>query len=328
MNTTVRGRRSFCLALGALGIAPHLIAKAAGTYPERPITLVIGWTAGGSADNVARLIATEMSKALGQSVVVFNQAGAGGNIASDAVARAASDGYTIMLATLASHGFNSELYSTLNYRPIEDFAPIGLINTSPSTLLVTEASPYRSVLDIIEAAKAKPGVLNYGSGGIGSSQHLYGALFKKRAGIDIVHIPFKGVAPAMTDLMAGRVDMILSTGAVPFVRSGRLRALAVAAPQRLTALPDVPTFEEAGIKDFNTDSWYGLAAPAATPRPVLEVLNGVLNKALQNPEVQRQFSEQGAFTAKPMSVDAFWTFVRDQMPVAAELVRASGAKLE
>ncbi|MDP1680533.1 MAG: tripartite tricarboxylate transporter substrate binding protein [Burkholderiales bacterium] len=303
-------------------------AGAEAVYPNRPVTLVVGWPAGGPADNVARLIATHMTSALGQPIVIDNRIGAGGNIGSDLVAKAKPDGYTIMLATVASHGLNSELYSKLNYKPIEDFAPIGLINTSPGTLLVPKDSPYKSVRDVIDAAKATPGKLNYGSGGVGSTQHLAGATFRKLAGVDIAHIPFKGTAPAITDLMGGRLDLVITTGAVTFIHSGKLRALAVASRHRIPALPDVPTFDEAGVKGFYTDSWYGLVAPAQTPRPVLETLNSALAKALQNPEVQKQFTDQGAIPAKPMKVDEFWAFVKKQMPEAAELVRTSGAKVD
>ena len=303
-------------------------AGAQDAYPSAALTMIVGWPPGGPSDNVARLIAAKMSTELGQSIVIDNRAGAGSNIGSDAAARARPDGYTIMLATVASHGLNSVLYSKLNFDPIKDFAPIGYITSSPSTLLVPVDSPYKSLRDVIDAAKANPGKLNYGSGGVGSSQHLAGAIFKKNANLDIVHIPYKGTAPAMTDLMAGRVDMILTTGVVSFVKSGKVRALAVAAHERLPALPDVPTFEEAGMPGFYTDSWYGLVAPAGTPRPALEKLNAALARAMKDPELQRQFADMGFLPAKPMSVDAFWTFVQKQMPDAAETVRASGARLE
>ena len=304
------------------------IAFAQAAYPDRPVTMIVGWAAGGSADAVARLIATQMSSAPGQPVVVDNRAGAGGNIGSEVAAKAKPDGYTIMLSTIASHGFNSALYANLNYRPMEDFAPIGMINTSPGTLLVPTESPFKTVGDLLEAAKKDPGKLNYGSGGVGSSQHLAGAMFKKVTGADITHIPFKGVAPAMTDLMAGRVDMIITTGPIPFIRSGKLRALAVASRERHPVMPDVPTFDQAGVKGFYTDNWYGLVAPANTLRPILEKLNTALVKALANPDVQRQFLEQGAFPAKAMTIDEYWAFVKKQMPEAAQLVKTSGAKAE
>jgi tripartite-type tricarboxylate transporter receptor subunit TctC len=316
-------RRQLFLFLTGLAMA-YASAYAQAPFPNRPITMIVGWPAGGSADAVARLVATHMSSVLGQPVLVDNRGGAGGNIGSELAAKAKADGYTILLSTIASHGFNS----VLNYKPIEDFAPIGMISTSPGTLLVPANSPYKTVRDLVDAAKAQPGKLNYGSGGVGSSQHLAGAMFKKLAAIDVTHIPFKGTAPAMTDLMAGRVDMIITTGPVQFVRSGKLRPLAIAARERHAAMPDVPTFDQAGVKGFYTDNWYGLVAPANTPRPVLEALNSALAKALANPEVQKQFIEQGAFPAKPMTVDEYWAFVKKQMPEAAELVQISGAKME
>ncbi|MGJ7534103.1 MULTISPECIES: Bug family tripartite tricarboxylate transporter substrate binding protein [unclassified Variovorax] len=325
-KTGIDRRRALALISGLA--AAHAGVRAQAAFPARPITLIVGWPAGGPADNVARPIAAQMSGILGQQIVIDNRPGAGGNIGSDLAARSKADGYTIMLATVASHGWNPALYSNLGYRPIEDFAPVGLISTSPGALLVPVNSPYKTVRDLVDAARAHPGKLNYGSAGVGSSQHMAAAMFKKLAGVDVTHIPFKGTAPAMTELMAGRVDMIITTGATPFVRSGKLRALAVAARQRLPSLPDVPTFEQAGVKGFHTDNWYGLVAPANTPRAILETLNAALAKALENPEVQKQFVEQGALPVRPMSIDGYWDFVRKQMPEAAEAVRNSGAKME
>ncbi len=327
MNTSAPTRRRLlCLAVASLA-GVHIPVFAQGAFPERPITLIVGWAAGGSADVLARLVAAEMAATLKQPVIVDNRPGAGSNIGSKLVAEAKPDGYTIMLATSASHGFNSALFSKLPYRPIEDFAPIGQINTSPGTLLVPNDSPFKSVPDIIAAAKAQPGKLNYGSGGSGSSQHLAAAQFIKLTGVDITHIPFKGSGPMLVDLMAGRMDFAITTGPVPYVRSGKLRAVAVAARERHPAMPDVPTFEEEGTKLY-TDNWYGLVAPAGTPKPVLETLNAALNKAIAKPEMQKQFIEQGAFPGKPNTPDAFWAFVKEQMPAAAELVRQSGAKVD
>ncbi|MWL91538.1 tripartite tricarboxylate transporter substrate binding protein [Cupriavidus sp. SW-Y-13] len=320
--------RLFRIVTGTAALVCSTLLSAQTALPSGAITMVVGWPAGGPSDSVARLVSAQMSKTLGQSIVIDNRAGAGGNIGSDIASRAKPDGGTIMLATATSHGLNSALYSRLNYDPIKDFAPIGLITTSPGVMLVPKDSPYRSVAELVAKARAQPGQLNYGSGGVGSSQHLAGAVFKKLANVDVAHIPFKGTAPAMTDLMAGRVDFIITTGALPFIRSGKVRPLAVAAHQRLPVLPDVPTFEEAGVKGFYTDSWYGLVAPANTPRPALEKLNAALNQALRDPELQKQFSEQGSLLVKPMGVDEYWTFVKKQMPSAAEQVRISGAKAD
>ncbi|MDM0106573.1 tripartite tricarboxylate transporter substrate binding protein [Variovorax sp. J22R24] len=320
-------RRTVCLFIAGSALA-FSAAHAQDTFPSKPITMIVGWATGGSADNVSRLIAQHMSTALGQPVLVDNRAGAGSNIASELVAKSKPDGYTIMLATPASHGYNSALYSSLKFRPMEDFSPIGMISTSPGTMLVPVDSPYKSLRDLIAAAKAAPGKLNYGSAGVGSSQHLAGALFNKMAGVDIAHIPFKGSGPAMTEMMAGRLDVIITTGPLPFVQSGKVRPLAIASHQRHPAMPTVPTFEEAGLKGYITDNWYGLVAPANTPRPVLDSLNAALVKSLASPDVQKAFVEQGAFPAKAMKPDEFWAYVRKGMPEMAEQVRAAGAKMD
>jgi tripartite-type tricarboxylate transporter receptor subunit TctC len=322
-------RRFVATAIATVAAAPLPgIVNAQVAASGGPITLIVGWPAGGPSDNVARLAATHMATALGRSIVIDNKAGAGGNIGTDAVARARPDGNTLLLATVASHGLNPVLYAKLNHDPIKDFAPVGLITSSPCVLMVPATSSFRSVDDLVRAARAQPGKLNYGSAGVGSTQHLAGASFKQVTNIDVVHIPFKGTAPAMTELMGGRVDFILTTGAMPFVRSGKLRALAVASSQRLPALPEVKTFDELGFKGLHVESWYGLVAPAGTPLAVRQQLNAALNTALQKPEVQQQFVEQGALAVKPASIEEFWRFVAQQMPLAAEQVRISGAKAE
>jgi tripartite-type tricarboxylate transporter receptor subunit TctC len=230
-----------------------------------------------------------------------------------------------MLATVASHGLNSALYAA-EPRPAQ-----GLRAHRHDHHLAQRAAGARGLAAALGqrsagggARQAGPAQLRLGRRGLQPA--LAGASFKQLTGVDVTHIPYKGTAPAMTDLMAGRVDFVLTTGAIPFIRSGKLRALAVASRQRLPALPDA--FEEAGVKGFYTDSWYGLVAPAGTPRAALERLNGALATALRNPEVQKQFIDQGSLPVKPMGVDAFWRFVREQMPVAAEQVRVSGARAE
>ena len=312
------------LALAASTLPPAWAAP----FPERPVKMLVGFAAGGITDTTARQIAENMSRTLGQAVVVENRAGAGGNIATSELARAQPDGYTIMLATVASHGLNSALYDNIGYDPIKDFAPVGLINTSPSTMLVPVDSPFKTVQDYIDQAKQNPGKLTYASGGVGSSQHLAGASFKSRTGIDVLHVPFKGTAPALTDVMAGRVDMIITTGGIAPISSNKVRPLAITAKERIAALPQVPTFDEAGVKGFYMDSWYGLVAPAGTPRPILEKLNAALTQSLQNPELQKRFVDLGSVPAQPMSIDAYWEMIQKGMAEAAELVRISGAKAE
>jgi len=322
-------RRLLLAAAVSLGFAASVSnAQNADDYPSSSVTMIVGWAAGGPSDSVARLVANEMAQHLGQSIVVENKGGAGGNIGSVAAARARPDGYTIMLSTVASHGLNAALYDNIGYDPINDFAPVGLISSSPSTMLVPVASPFKSVQDYIDHARQNPGQLTYGSGGVGSSQHLAGASFKTRTNVDILHVPFKGTAPALTDVMAGRIDMIITTGAIAPIGSGKVRALAVTARERIPAMPDVPTFHEAGVEGFYMDSWYGLVAPAGTPRPVLEKLNAALTAALQSEDLRARFIESGSVPAEPMTIDAYWEFVKDGMIEAAELVRISGARAE
>lgn len=318
----------FLTVLGLSAVTTSLVAQSYDDYPKSPIMMIVGWNAGGPADNVGRMVGAEMSKHLGQSVVIDNKGGAGGNIGSMAAARAKPDGYTIMLSTIASHGLNSALYDDIGYDPIEDFEGIGLINTSPSTMLVPTDSPFKSVNDYVEYAKQHPGKLTYASGGVGSSQHLAGASFKTRTGIDILHVPYKSTAPAITDLMSGQVDMIITTGAIGPIQSGKVRPLAITSRDRIPALPDVPTFDEIGIKGFYMEPWYGLVAPAGTPRPILIKLNEALTKSLESPKVRQQFIDTASVPAEPMSVDAYWTMVKDGMVEATELVEISGAKSE
>ena len=320
-----RASRALVLAALAAGIAPAVHAQ---SYPERPIKLVVPWPPGGATDALGRLLAQRLTERLGQTVIVDNKAGAGGNIGTAAFVREKADGYTLLMATSSTNAANPHLYSRLGFDAAKDFAPVAFVAEIPNILEVPKQSPFKSVADLVAAAKAEPGKLNYGSGGVGSSQHLAGAMFKHLTGADVLHIPYKGSGPAVSDLLAGQVDMMLDTGSLAQVQAGALRALAVASRQRLPALPEVPTFEEAGVKGFYTDSWYGLVAPAGTPRAALERLNGALITALRNPEVQKQFIDQGSLPVKPMGVDAFWRFVREQMPVAAEQVQVSGARAD
>lgn len=313
----------------ALSLGLSSAADAQQSWPARPVKLVVGYAAGGPADVPARLVATRMAESLGQPVVIDNRAGAAGNIASESVAKASADGYTILLATVASHGLNGALYSKLPYEPIKDFAPIGLITTSPSVLLVAADSPYKSVRDLVSAARARPGAFNAGTSGSGSTPHLAATWFAKLAGLEVTNVPFKGgMGPALTELMAQRLDFLLTPGAVQHVKGGKLRALAVAAKRRLPALPDVPTFDESGIPGFHTDWWVGLVAPAGTPQPILDKLTRALNHALASAELQKQFVELGALPVESTDAAVFWGFVQRSVVANAELVRAAGARAE
>jgi len=328
---TPRIHRSFAAAKALFAIA----ALAAGgtafaqpAYPTAtPVTMIVGWPAGGPSDNVARLIANPLGRALGQSVVIDNRAGAGGNIGTDIAAKARPDGYTIMLATATSHGLNSALYARLNHDPVKDFAPVGMIASSPSVLLVPAGSPFKTVADVLAQARANPGKLNYASAGVGSSQHLAGARFVKLANVDIPHIPYKGTAPAMTDVMAGRVDMVLTTGAVSFVRSGKVRALAVAARQRLPQMPDVPTSAESGFPGFELEAWVALFAPKGTPPAAIAKLTEAAKLALETPQVRKSAEVAGVEIRymPPAELDAV---VRKDIQYWSKVIRTANIRAD
>ncbi len=231
------------------------------------------------------------------------------------------------MATGASHGINPALYGKLGYDPIKDFAPVGIISSSASVLLVPAKSPYKTAGELLADLRARPGKLNYGSAGNGSSGHMAAARLQKLTGLEALHVPFKGGAPAMTALIGGQIDFMLDSGAMAQIKSGQLRALAVAAPKRLAPLPGVPTFGELGVTGFDTNWWYGVVAPAGTPRPVLDKLNAALNTAMSAPDLQQKLTDFGAI-AEHGTVDGFWAFVQQQMPVMAELVRTTGARID
>ncbi|MDX3905332.1 MAG: tripartite tricarboxylate transporter substrate binding protein [Pigmentiphaga sp.] len=266
-------------------------------YPSRPIRLIAPFAAGSTVDILARALAVPLSKQLGQPVVVENKGGAGGNIGVDMVAKAPKDGYTIGIGTTGPMTVNPALYGArMPFDTKRDLAPVGVIASSPNVLLVHPSVPARSLQELVEYARAHPGKLNFASSGIGSTNHLAGELFKSLANIQVVHVPYKGNQDALTDLLAQRVQILFS-GVPPvlsFIKSGQLRALAIAGPQPSAALPGVPTVAQAGLAGAEVVAWYGLIAPAGTPRPVIDRLNGELRKALAQPEVQAQLAAAGA----------------------------------
>ncbi|KDD88755.1 tripartite tricarboxylate transporter family receptor [Bordetella bronchiseptica MBORD678] len=323
-------RAALCsmLALCA-GFALQPVA-AQSAYPDRPIRMIVPYPPGGATDVIGRVLAKEMSGALGQSVVVENRAGAAGNIGADVVAKATPDGYTILMGAMTSHAINAVLYQgRVSYDIEKSFAPVAIVGTVPLVFVVNPAVPADSLQSLIALAKSKPGYLTMASAGNGSPQHLAGEMFKRVAGVDLLPVPYKGSGPAMTDLMGGQVLSMIETvpAAQGNVKGGKLRALAVASAQRVESLPDVPTTAEAGLPNFQVSSMFGIAAPAGTPAPVVERLNAVLKEALAKPEVQTALLNQGAISTWTTPADAAARISAERQQWATVIAEA-GVKAE
>ena len=295
-------------------------------YPSRPIKLVVPWPAGGGVDTAARLIAEPLAKRLGQPIVVDNKPGSAGNIGTAQVTRDKADGYTLLMGSLSPHAVNPHLYDNLGFEPIKDFAPVALVYTVPSFLVVPASSPANTPQDLVALAKSRPGKLNFGSGGAGSSQHLFGVMFNTATKIDALHVPYKGTSPAEAALVAGEVDYMLDPPtALPFVAAGRLKALAVAAPTRSSALPNVPTLDEAGIANVHTLTYYGVLAPAGTPKEIVDRLNVEINAILKSDDMRARLTKLAAEPGTGSPED-FRRFMEAELKRYGEIVRISGAK--
>jgi len=315
----------WCLMLAALAPA----AWAQDAYPNKAITLVVTVPPGGAADFVARLIGQRLSDALGQSVVISNRGGAGGAIASDNVAKAAPDGYTLLLNSITTHGIGPHLYTSLPYDSVKDFAPIIFVANLPLVMTINADRPEKSVQDVIATAKADPGKFSFASSGNGGAPHLSGELLQNVAGIKMLHVPYRGSGPAVIDVGAGRVDIMFD--AVPsllaLIQAGKLRPLAAASAERNPIVPDVPTFGELGIKGMEVSLWYGLVGPAGLPQPIVQRLNTELAKILKSDEVKESFAKQGAIASGGSPQD-YANFMRDESARWGEVVRKNGIKLE
>jgi len=318
-------RRRILLA-AALAAAP-LAAWAA--FPERPLRLVVPFPAGGAADLMARGLAQHLGEQLGQQVVIDNRGGAGGTVACEIVARAPADGYTLLFGTMGTQAINPALYSKLRYDPLKDFSPIALTHITPRVLVVGPSVKARNVGELIALARAKAGQLSYGSAGNGSSSHLSGALFESLAGVDLVHVPYKGSAPLLTDLLAGRVDATFDSFTVyeEHIKSGRVRALAVTSRTRMAALPQVPTLAEAGLPGYEVSNWLGVLAPAGTPKEVVTALHAAVIRAMSDAGMKRQLTALGIEPAAS-TPDEFSALIRSEIPKWARLVKTSGAMVE
>jgi tripartite-type tricarboxylate transporter receptor subunit TctC len=283
--------------LVGFGIAATLgITRArADAYPDKPVRLLVAFPPGGPSDVLARIVGQQLNQELGQSIVVDNRPGAGGNVAAEIAVKQPADGYSLLMANNSILAANAFLYKRLSYNPLTDFAPITLIGRQPNILVVSPSLGVGSVADLIALAKAKPGQLNFGSSGNGTAAHLAGELFRLKAGIDIVHVAYAGVAPALTDLMSGQIQLMFATSvaAIPFLKGGTLRALAVTSAERSSVLPDLPTMQQAGLPDFDATTWHGMVAPANTPGPIIERLNKATVDALHQPDVARRLAGLG-----------------------------------
>ena len=326
-------RRTF-VALGvAATVLPGLVAAQA-TWPTKPVRIVVPFAPGGTTDILARVLAPELSKVFGQSFVVDNRAGAGGNIGAEVVAKSPADGYTLLMGTVGTHGINQSLYAKLPYDPQKDFAPITLVAGVPNVMVMNtrraQALGINSVADFVKYAKANPGRLNMASSGNGTSIHLAGELFKSRTGVFMTHIPYRGSGPALADLLAGAVDVMFDNlpSAMPHIQAGNLKAFAVTSAVRSAALPDVPTVAEAGnLPGFEASSWFGLLAPAGTPADVVGRLQQESAKALGLPAVKERLLAQGAIPSGNTPPE-FAKLINDETVKWAAVVKASGARVD
>jgi len=325
---TTRRRRLLVLA-AALGCGIALPLQAQPTpWPTKPIKLVVGYAAGGATDVIARTIAAKLGEQLGQPVVVDNRAGVNSNVGAEAVARSPTDGYTLYVFTIANT-INASLYDKLGYDPQKDFEPIGLIAKVPNILVVNPALPVKTVADYVSFAKSSANGITFASAGSGSSIHLSGEIFKMVARLNMLHVPYRGSAPAMTDLLGGQVQSMFDNApsALPQVKSGKLRAIAITSAQRSPMLPEVPTLAESGFPGFDVQSWFSLAAPAGTPRPVVERLNAELGKVLATPEVRQRLQSLAA-TPEPGTPEQLRNLIAAETRRWHEVVKQSGAKAE
>lgn len=302
---------------------------ASAAYPERTIKLVVPFPAGGAADIMARGLATKLSSEIGQAVVIDNKGGAGGTTASEVVAKSPADGYTLLFGTMGTHAINPALYQKLRYDSVKDFAPVSLTHITPRVLVVHPSLPVNSVADLIVWAKKNPGTLSYGSAGSGSSSHLSGALFASLAGIDLLHVPYKGSAPLVTDILTGRVNMTFDSFTVyaPHIRSGKVKALGVTSHDRMSVLPEVPTISEGGLKSYEVSNWLGVMAPAGTPDAIVKLLNSALIKSAKSSELRLQLQELG-IEVKTSTPEQFSELIRSDMVKWSEIVKKSGAKAD
>ncbi len=328
MTTTSPSRRTLLRSLLALTcVAP--LAHAQAPYPNRPIRFIAPFPPGGTSDVLARLLAQKLSELLGQTVAVDNRAGASGNIGHEAAAKAAPDGYTILLSNSSTVVTNPHLFKKMPFDPVGDFAPISMVASAGQVLVVHPSVAATNLAEVTALAKANPGKLNFGSGGKGIQSHISGEMYKSAVGVDIVHIPYKGTIQAVTDLVAGQIQMVFSdmVPAMPQIKAGKLRPIAVTSIQRSAALPDVPTMIEAGIPGFDSGVWWSIVAPKGTPPEMINRINAELAKVMQMPDVRETYAKLGVTTQHSTPARVIET-IRAESPVMARILKAAGVEAE
>ena len=321
-------KRVLVLLAALASLFPAVPASAA-EYPTRPVTLIVAFTPGGPSDVIARIIGRRIGEMLGQPFVIDNRPGAGGNIAAEAVANAAPDGHTLLMGNNSILATNASLYKKINYDPERDFIPIGLIGTQANILVVNPSVPASSMAELIALAKQKPRQLNYASSGHGAAAHLAGELFRSEAKVDIVHVAYKGAAPALQDVVAGHVQMMFATAAsvVGLIKDGKVRPLAVTTSKRTALMPDLPTVAELGIPGFDATTWHGLVAPAGTSKEIIGALHHAMTTALNDPAVRKSLVDLGVDIVGS-SPREFEAYIQSEIPKWAAVIKASGARLE
>jgi tripartite-type tricarboxylate transporter receptor subunit TctC len=318
-------RRTFIAAAVLLTASAALPVSAADAYPSHPITYVVPFPPGGTTDVLARLMAPKLGTALNDSIVIENRGGAAGSIGSAYVSRAPADGYTLVGGTISSHAINVSMYPSIGYDPIKSFQPVALIGTNPTVLVVPENSPYKTLKDVLDAARTKH--LTCASAGTGTSQHMSLELLKMKTGVDIAHIPYKGSGPALTDTLGGQVDLLFETpvAAAQYIKDGKLRAIAVSSAKREPSLPDVPTIAESGVPGYEVMSWQGVFAPAGTPRPIVTRLHDEIVKILSQPDMKQRIAQLG-MQSSAMSVDEFAAFQKQEVAKWADVIKTGHIK--
>jgi tripartite-type tricarboxylate transporter receptor subunit TctC len=328
---TIKNIAAYAILTGATGlfVTQNALAQSPAPYPAKPIRLVVPFTPGGSTDILARAIGLELTKAWGQSVIIENVPGAGGSIGADKVAKAPADGYTLLMGHIGTLAVNPSLYPNLPYDAVKSFSPVAWVARVPNVLVVHPSVKANTVQELVALAKSKPGQLNYGSGGNGSAANLATEYFKVQTGTSMLHIPYRGTAPAVTDLVGGQIQ-VLFTGApavISQIKNGQVRALAVSSPKRVDALPDLPTVAETGYKEFEADQWYGVVAPAGTPKEIVAKLNAQINQSLNSPELKTRLNNEGAI-ATPNTPEVFASLIQREIARWKPVIQSGRVKAD